>query len=240
MLHRRQPAHTTATSSRKAQPPMTPPLTPATSPDTLTIRPAGRDEADTIAAVITEAFLSIPPTEWLLPDPVVRSCVFPLYLRIFIDHALTHGQVDVATATGTDTPLATAIWWRNAFQPAEYTRRLAEVMPRHSLARFGIYDGYRESRHPTSPHCYLAFAATLPEHQGRGIGTHLVSHRLHQLDANGEASFLIATSEDAARLCRRLGYEDRTPYQLPCGPCMYPQVRAPHADADTAADRKEH
>lgn len=200
----------------------------STDAPAVVIRPARTNEGQVIADLIATAFHDIPPTAWLISDPDIRTVVFPAYLAIFVNHALRNGHIDVAADPTTNLPAAVTLWWPHDTQPANYATQLSKIVPRNLLPRFGVFDGLMEYHHIASPHLYLGFAATHPTRQGTGIGTTLISHRLTDLDTQGELAFLIAGSEDSARLYRRLGFSDLTPYQLPDGPCMYPQWCDPH------------
>lgn len=63
---------------------------------------------------------------------------------------------------------------------------------------------------------------------GHGFGTALLAHRAAQLDRQGRAAYLEASSACSARLYRRLGFEEAgDPIQPAGGPPLFPMWRPP-------------
>ena len=60
--------------------------------------------------------------------------------------------------------------------------------------------------HPHKPHAYLQFLGCHPAHQGRGLGSALLAHRLAQVDAAGLPSYLETGTERNVALYLRHGY----------------------------------
>src|SRR4030088_3036629 len=73
---------------------------------TTAIRTADPADADTITAVLTDAFLHSPIGDWLIPNPDIRRHVYTDYYRIHAEHALHIGLVDVAADEN-----AVAVWF---------------------------------------------------------------------------------------------------------------------------------
>lgn len=189
------------------------------------------------------AYAEIPPVRWLMPDPDVRRCRFPAYARIWIDHAMRTGTIDVA-ATPDNRPVGAALWWPEpgtepcakpstepAAKPADYTRRLAEAVGHEHLPRFEAFDAVTRMARPRDEHLYLGFVAVAPAYQGRGYGTALLRRRCADLDAAGAIAYLVAASPAARRLCPRHGFRDRGQQVTPLdGPRLQPMWRDPAVD----------
>ncbi|RJQ73807.1 N-acetyltransferase [Pseudonocardiaceae bacterium YIM PH 21723] len=193
----------------------------------MTIRQATVDDAAGIAGLIATAFHDLPATAWLIADPVERARVLPANFRIYVDHALAHGEIHLLE-DGPDTPVAAAVWFAEPSgpPPADYDVLLKTACGEHT-ERFRILDELFENNHPQDvPHQFLAFLATRPDQQGRGLGGILLDHRHERLDAEGIPAFLHASSPGSRRLYERHGYELRGPvFHLPGGPPFWPLWR---------------
>ena len=195
--------------------------------DALTIRPARDSEAGRLAELIATAFHPIPPNVWLIPEEEPRRKRFVPFFRIWADHALAEGRVDVL-ADENDEMVAAALWWTHPMsEPPDYPQRVAEAVGEY-LPNFEVFDEGMQKMHPDEPHEYLGFLATWPEHQSKGYGSRLLRHRHAELDAAGRCAYLAAASEEARRLYLRHGYTDHgEPMRLPNGPKMWPMWREP-------------
>jgi N-acetylglutamate synthase-like GNAT family acetyltransferase len=72
----------------------------------------------------------------------------------------------------------------------------------------------------------------LPDKQGRGVGTELLTCKLAELDTHRIPAYLEASKFRAAQLYERLGFK-RVAARIvpPDGPPMYPMWRSPTASA---------
>jgi GNAT superfamily N-acetyltransferase len=191
----------------------------------LTIRQATAADAAEVTDLIATAFASLPATLWLVPDPAARQRVMTANFRIFVEHAIEYGHVDV-TGSG---PAAAAVWFpltEPLPEPADYDRRLAAACDPWT-DRFRVLDALFEENHPTEPHHYLALLGVHPERQGEGLGTALLRHQHATLDATGTAAYLEASSPGSRDLYLRHGYQLREPFRLPDGSPFWPMWRPP-------------
>jgi len=195
------------------------------------IRRAGLGDATTIAELIAAAFHPLDIAHWLIGDDGTRARIFPAYFRMFVDHALTHGRVDIAG------DLDGAALWVPVTQtppaPEDFDVRMAAACGPH-LSRFLALDAAFDSRHPASPHHHLALLAVRPDRQQRGVGTALLTHHHATLDADGIAAYLEASSARSRALYLRLGYHDLlgAPFYLANdGPPWWPMWRPPTTDS---------
>jgi ribosomal protein S18 acetylase RimI-like enzyme len=182
-------------------------------------------EAREIAELIAVAFHPLAVARWLVPDPARRAEVLPANFRIFVDHALAHGEVHVTTDRS-----AAAVWFpRNGDpipDPVAYSQRVAAACGENT-ERFFHLDGLFDKHHPDQPHHHLAFLAVHPTHQRRGLGTALLAHHHARLDKAGIAAYLEASSEAARDLYTRHGYQVREPFHLPNSTPTWPMWRPP-------------
>jgi ribosomal protein S18 acetylase RimI-like enzyme len=193
--------------------------------------------ADTVdvAALIGEAFHSLDVAAWLVPDPSQRSKILPADFQIFVEHALTYGEIDIIDDDihdENDGPDAVAVWFHHESEsapmpaPADYDNRLDTACGAHA-DRFRILDGLFADHHPhIFPHHHLGMLATRPRHHNNGLGTTLLKHHHELLDRKGVAAYLEASSERSRSLYERHGYQLVGEHvQLPAETPMWPMWR---------------
>lgn len=194
---------------------------------------ASEDDVGTLGAVVAAAFLDLPPSRWLIGDETARRKIFPAYFEFYIEHVLAKG-----IAYTTEERDAVALWLLVAGEPPllpeGYLRRLTAITAPWTR-RFLAFDATLDASHPSGqPHQYLAMLAVWPDRQGQGLGTALLNHRHTELDRDGQAAYLEASSERSRDLYLRHGYRLRPggPFHLPDGgPPMWPMLRQPDQNA---------
>jgi GNAT superfamily N-acetyltransferase len=188
------------------------------------IRRGTRDDASRIAELIARAFLPLPPVAWLIPDPVARLRIMTANFRIYVDHAVEHGLIDL-----NDGGRAAAVWFPRTAPlpaPADYERRLAAACDPWT-ERFRQLDALFDEHHPTAPHHHLALLAVHPDTQGHGLGSVLLRHHHTMLDAAGTPAYLEASSERSRDVYLQHGYQSWEPFTLPDGTPFWPMWRDP-------------
>jgi GNAT superfamily N-acetyltransferase len=194
-----------------------------TAPADIPTTTAGPGDIGRLCGVIASAFLELPPSRWLIPDPAGRHAAFPSYFRLLLELAIERGQVIT-----THDRSAAALWIPSGTEPLpDYDERLA-VIAGDRLPHFRAFDIAMEEHHPRDEHDWLAILAVRPGLQGKGIGSALLHARHRQLDTLGTGAYLEAASQRARALYLRHGYADAgDPIQLPAGPPMWPMWRDP-------------
>jgi ribosomal protein S18 acetylase RimI-like enzyme len=201
----------------------------------LTIERAGPDDAGWVADLIGAAFQPLAVAQWLVPDPQQRARVLPANFRIFVEHALAHGEVHV-----TADHAAVAVWFPQDGQPVpppdRYDERLQAACG-ESTPRFQVLDSLFEQHHPTTPHHHLAFLAVHPDQQRRGLGSALMAYHHARLDQLQIAAYLEASSEENRNLYQRHGYQTMgETFRLPDSTPMWPMWRPPRPTGAVRAD----
>lgn len=188
-------------------------------------------DAATAAGLIAGAFHVLDVSAWLVPDPDERTSVLTDNFLIFVDHARIHGEIHlIDDAVGQ--PVAAAVWFPQPTgptpPPGNYDARLADVCG-PATPRFHVLDQMFADSHPDSfPQHYLAYLATRPDQQGRGLGSTLLRHHHRRLDDDTVPAFLHASCARSRDLYARQGYECLgDPFHLPDGPPMWPMWREP-------------
>jgi GNAT superfamily N-acetyltransferase len=198
---------------------------------------ADDSDAGSLSQVIADAFIDLPPSRWLIADPVARRDIFPAYFRLFVEHALGSGVVQT-----NDDRSGVALWMfvgdGRESEPADYTARLA-ALTRPWTDRFVAFDATLEQNHPAgAPHHHLAMLAVRPDRQGVGVGAEILRSYHQQIDSqDGGPAYLEASSERVHSLYQRNGYElaSDAPFYLPDGgPPMWPMWRRARRGVDRA------
>jgi GNAT superfamily N-acetyltransferase len=191
---------------------------------------AGEADIEVLTDVIAEAFFPLAPCQWLIPDQAARRAIFPGYFRMYVEHALADGLVQM-----TPDRAAAALWIPGTgptAPPAGYTERLAALTGTH-LPNFQAFDEALDHHHPAGIfHHHLAILAVRPDRQGQGIGTALLNAHHADLDDQGIPAYLEASDERTRRLYLNHGYTDgATPIDFADGVRMFPMWREPRTRA---------
>lgn len=194
------------------------------------------DTTDT-AELIATAFHTLEVSAWLVPNPARRFAILAGDFRIVVDHALTHGEIHLIDGPS-GRPLAAAVWFPEITGPTppppHYDTRLSAACG-SATGRFRVLDQHFDATHPHEfPQHYLAYLATHPGWQGRGLGTTLLRHQHDVLDQRGVPAFLHASCARTREFYLRHGYQPvGEPFRLPDGPPMWPLWREPEPTAPT-------
>jgi GNAT superfamily N-acetyltransferase len=199
---------------------------------TMPIVDATRRDAHTAADLIATAFHALDVARWLVAHPEDRERVIYANMRIFVEHALDHGEMFLTADRS-----AVAVWFRRDKplpEIADYDRRLWLACGPYT-DRFRALDTAFDAHHPTDPHHHLAFMAVHPNRQGRGVGTALLNRYQARLDRAAMPAYLEASSLRSRALYARHGYilRPNAPIRLPGdGPEMWPMWRTPQTPTE--------
>ena len=195
------------------------------------IRPATAKDATRTAELIADAFFSLDATAWLIPDPHKRAQVLPADFEIYVDHALTQGEIQIIEDAAGELAAA-AVWFAQltgpTTEPDNYDDQLVAACGIYT-DRFRTLDQLFDDNHPhIYPHHHLAYLATRPDRQRHGLGSALLRHHHTRLDHYGTPAFLQASSQQSRKLYERHGYTCLgDPFYLPEGPPFWGMWREP-------------
>lgn len=178
------------------------------------VRRARKDESDTVGALIALSFNDLDADAFLVPSVDERERICGDYFTLYTQHAFDHGRVEVIHDG--DELLAAAVWFdrtRDIPEVADYERRLADLAGCY-LDRFQALDALFDEHHPKEPHWQLAFLGVHPRCQNMGLGSALLKHGHDEMDTAGLHQYLEASNHNSARLYRRHGYRDMSPYEI--------------------------
>ncbi|HIW62070.1 MAG TPA: GNAT family N-acetyltransferase [Candidatus Stackebrandtia excrementipullorum] len=198
--------------------------------NSIDITSVGRDRATDVAMLIATAFADLEVANWLVADRRERIRALAGQFAMLVEHACSHGHVHTADDPDGHT-VAAAVWFdytKHVPEPPGYDERLPGITGEH-LPRFQALDEAMAAHHPQEPHHHLAFIATLPTHQGRGLGTALMNHHHPTLDRTGVAAYLEASNLRTRDLYIHHGYkvQSKTLALPEGGPVMWPMWRPP-------------
>jgi GNAT superfamily N-acetyltransferase len=168
------------------------------------LRTATGTDAERCFAVLTLAFSSDPPCRWAWPDPQQYLEVFPRYAR-----ALGGGALEQGTAHYAEGFSGVALWLPPGVGPdkAALNRVFQEtVAEERKGVLFAMIEQVR-AFHPREAHWYLPLIGVDPAHQGKGIGSALLSQALSACDGQKLPAYLQATSPRNIRFYERHGFE---------------------------------
>ncbi|MEV0670777.1 GNAT family N-acetyltransferase [Mycobacterium sp. NPDC050441] len=169
-----------------------------------------REDSQTAADVLADAFYTDPVFSWLLPDAARRAEALRRYFAIAArDVVLRHPGSVAAVGPGGAQGAALIL-------PPGHWRTPISVEARHAVAYariFGRRLGHAlgaltaiERAHPRFPHYYLPYIGVVTTARGQGVGSTLLSDLARRCDAEELPAYLEASSPDNARLYRRHGF----------------------------------
>lgn len=215
-------------------------------------RLARPDEAHELSRTLAAAFFDDPVMHWVLPDPRRRRELLPGYCGLDVLDALDNGAAmttpghdavglwatpDPPPGTeehddGTSTAAVPSGYGKDATPPDDreaLVAALERVTEEYHPAALELFDLMKQHR-PTTPHYYLALLGTRPEHQGRGLGSALLTPVLSRCDREGAPAYTESSNLRNIRLYERRGFEVIDELTLPDGPPLWPMWRQPRIE----------
>jgi len=190
---------------------------------------ATREDVAPIADALQDAFFDDPVMSWILRDEPSRprrlAGLFSVLLRV---HHLSLGTVWM-TPDNTGAAL-----WAPPGQAIIPTTKVVRNLPPilralgpHALRALRALT-HVERQHPKEPHWYLGVLGTRVAHQGKDVGSALLSPVLDQCDESGLPAYLESSKHSNIAFYHRHGFELRGEIQLPLGgPPVWPMWREP-------------
>jgi GNAT superfamily N-acetyltransferase len=196
------------------------------------VRRANAADAPALAHALALAFDDDPVTAWLMPRPAGRigrleRAFREVNVRRF---ALPHGHAQIAIGGA-----GAALWIppdKVHVSRVQMLRMLPAIAWHHGRAfpRLMQFVSALDAVHPHAPHYYLPQFGVVPEMQGRGIGSALLTAVLDRADDEGMPAYLEGTTERSRALYERHGFECVGVVQLPDdGPPLWQMWREPGA-----------
>jgi ribosomal protein S18 acetylase RimI-like enzyme len=181
-------------------------------------------DVDQMSMTLAEAFFDDPLFVWQFPDDSAR----PRILRGMFAHVAEYVYLPAGVSSVCEN--GAALWQppgaRLDKQPVDPERVAAFVKAvegnvERLMSLFAVLD----QAHPKEPHWYLPLIGVHPAAQGNGIGSRLLDHTLRDIDAQGAAAYLEATSFRNASLYARHGFEVIGELRAADSPPLFPMWR---------------
>lgn len=199
---------------------------------TMRIDMATMADASTIGRALAKAFDDDPVFKWIVGDPDARRARLPSVFEAFANVYVPLGESYVA-----DDEAGAALWAPAGVEPftddrAEvFGQRMTDALDADAERAF-VLDERLQEHHPEEACLFLQFVGVSPEHQGRGLGSRMLTTVLDRADTTGTPAYLEATSPDNRRLYERHGFETVGEITLPEGPTLWPMWRDPVEGGD--------
>ena len=197
-----------------------------------TVDRLGPSRLDAAAATLAAAFADDPVFVWLNRGRPVKPGPAQGAFRSILSGELRKAEPELFATEGDG---SVAIWhgideWKGSIAESvralpSFTRALGLGLPR-ALRTLSIM----EKVHPTGPHYHLAYVATHPDQQGRGLGTAVLEPILERCDTEGVAAYLENSKPRNEAFYVRHGFVNTGPLPLPSGaPLLMGMWREPRA-----------
>jgi GNAT superfamily N-acetyltransferase len=192
---------------------------------------AGHEDAQELAAVGARAFLEDPIYAWLFPIPDLSERA--TRLQSFFEADLRALHLPKKLTFCTPDRRAFACWdppgdWRVSFgRQLSLLPTIVRVLGARTLpALRGL--ARVQAKHPSAPHYYLFLIATMPGHQGKGLGTCLLEAMTARADTERLGVYLESTNPRNEPWYRRHGFRAEPPIHMAVScPPITPMWRAP-------------
>jgi len=188
------------------------------------VRLARAGDAETLAAILADAFAVDPVMSWTLGgEGRARGLFLELTRRIYLARGFGHIAEDKAATlwlppgeTSTPALIDEAHIGYAALRAGGLT----------ALARGKTVGDIMAKHHPPRPHYYLFAVGVRAGFQGEGVGGRLMREGLARADADGADAYLENSNPKNTPLYQRLGFDAATPLPLPAGaPPLLAMVR---------------
>jgi GNAT superfamily N-acetyltransferase len=181
-------------------------------------------DAERCLGALTLAFSGDPACQWAWPDPQQYLEAFPRFARAFGGAAIDHGTAQYYRGFR-----GVALWLPPGAAPDEESLlKVVEntVAAERKGAMFSMFE-QMDALHPQEAHWHLPLIGVDPAHQGKGIGSALLSHILNLCDGQNVSAYLEATSPRNVPLYERHGFEAVGSIQVADSPQIIAMLRKP-------------
>jgi GNAT superfamily N-acetyltransferase len=164
-----------------------------------------------------------------LPDRGQRIKIASDFFELYVKFALENGVVHLADTTK-EGVVGSTIWLSHDADDSCLADDIERVSGPHA-ARFSLFAELLSAHYPpVEEYEKLMAISTHPSIHGLGIGSALISHRLHDLDQAGIPTYLEATTRNAAGgVYERFGYQPiGEPIHFSGGLSAFPMWRDAH------------
>ncbi len=163
------------------------------------------------AETLARAFHDYPVFVYVFPDAAERRNELPLLLQSFVHYGVLHGEV-YATSRNLE---GVTVW-----MPPDYPGGFSVVpeVSKDALDRMAYFGGQVYSvrrRHVPSAHWFLEFIGVIPELQGKGYASVLLTPMLARIEREHLPCYLDTEVEKNVAIYQRYGFRVGEDIEIP-------------------------
>ena len=200
-----------------------------------TCAPPPLDDVDRLARIAAAGFYDDPVLSWVFRDDARRLDQLDFVMTGLAGDMLPDRwhraprRTTSAPPSGATRPSSTVAPPPSGWRTPSRMRRTSRRCPSRPTSSSASASSARlmMANHPHEPHWYLNVVSTIPEHQGRGLGTTVLQPVLERCDADGARAYLESSNPRNLTLYRRNGFVDAGEIPLPDGPSLIKMWRDP-------------
>lgn len=181
-----------------------------------------------VIATLSDAFMTDPALNYIVPDETARAKALPKLFALLVADDANAGTV---MRSGNDE--AAGLWRRPGMAKDARGTNLMLIWNMLQIFGFGILRASSvgdalEAHLPEGRYHYLHFVGVRGEHQGKGWGGAIIREGLARADADGLPTWLETATRENVGLYQRLGFVTQVEWDVPKGgPHFWGMMRQP-------------
>jgi ribosomal protein S18 acetylase RimI-like enzyme len=197
---------------------------------------ASKQDVPRVVDVLAQAFHDDPLWRFAVPDPAKRARTLPHLFRVSVNVAVRQGEIHTSSSGFG----GAAVW----MPPGKSVTTLAALRlglrdmlaalfvagPSDFQRIMRVLDSFEARQKHDAPgdHWYLMQIGVLPEHQGRGIGSQLLTPMFERFDQRGEVCYLETETPENVTFYEKRGFRVVTEAPIKGGgPTLWTMIRQP-------------
>ncbi|KIP17228.1 acetyltransferase family protein [Burkholderia sp. MSHR3999] len=190
----------------------------------LAVRRITPSDRAVVTGILTTAFARCPLLRWLYPEPDRYLRCFAGWLDHYAGDPYLRGNGVVYEG------LEGALTWLDPLVPQDVSGLMSYMMRTVPESHCGdverVFEGFAE-HHPSEPCWYFTMLGADPYYQKRGLGEEIYRYGASLTDQAGMLAYGETTSERAAQIYERFGWEVIGEVQSGSSPPYFPMTRKP-------------
>jgi ribosomal protein S18 acetylase RimI-like enzyme len=193
------------------------------------VRLAHTGDLRAVSLALARAFRDDPVHRWILPGEFDWAIASDAFFAMVMRDMLRHESVFTTEAFE-----GAALWIPPYAKLATLGERLAMAVRWYAAlgrraSEVGVQLSRIERAHPPEPHWYLAVLGTDPRHQGRGVGSALLTPILARCDADRVPAYLESSKRSNVPFYERHGFRVLGELAIAGGPVIWRMQREARA-----------
>lgn len=197
------------------------------------IRKARHSDLDALIEVLAEAYDKDLLMNWIVFQDEKRIQRMRKYFEVSLknysmkyDHVFTTEELNGVVIWYPPEPRN--CWKVSTFKHLSLTHKWISIAGIRKFPTLFVVDEMVTKHHLREPHYYLSVIGVHPEHQGKGVASHLIRKVLHMCNERGFPAFLETATERNLGYYGQLGFTVIEEYELPQnGPKVWTMIYEP-------------